>query len=343
MNGKTKKNLEKLVYAVIVILALAVGVKEARAATVTWHYEDDFSTTKAETDSYDHTPFYPIQTFHPLPALCYWPEREILVFEGDHFPYEEPAFLAYAFPLDNVLMRVDCGFFELEVLFYESPFPTYLSYQLSENGVDWTEASALVEGHNIFCLLPSGSPTTYIKLFGGGVSIDNLSVTICGPKNPDLYHDYHVDLFDFAVLASQWLQAPGVPSADIAPDSGDGVVDINDLAVLAAHWLDCYVTLARGPYPRDNATDVCLKPVLRWWPAPNGGLYHDVYLGTDADAVTGADHSSTEFMGRVSDTSFNNLYMLQPDTSYFWRIDEVGMVCTTRGALWSFQTLIEYE
>lgn len=70
-------------------------------------------------------------------------------------------------------------------------------------------------------------------------------------------------------------------------------------------------------------------------------LYHDVYFATDAGAVTGADHSSTEFMGRVSDTNFNNLYMLQPDTSYFWRIDEVGTVCTTRGALWSFRTMIE--
>lgn len=340
MMGETKKILKKLICAGIVILALAGATRQARAATITWHYEDDFNTVKATNNSYDHTPFYPIQSIHPLPALCYWPEREILVFEGAHFT-EVPSFLAYAFPLDNVLKRVDCGVFELDVFFYESPFNTYLSYQLSEDGEDWTEASALVEGHNIFCLLPSGSSNTYIKLFGDGVSIDNLSVTICGPKNPDLYHDYHVDLFDFAVLASQWVQAPGVPSADIAPDSGDGVVDINDLAVLAAHWLDCYVTLALGPYPRDNATDVNLKPVLRWWSAPDGVLYHDVYFATDADAVTGADHSSTEFMGRVSETNFNNLYMLQPDTSYFWRIDEVGTVCTTRGALWSFRTMIE--
>jgi len=47
-----------------------------------------------------------------------------------------------------------------------------------------------------------------------------------------------VDLLDFSVLAGQWLQAPGEPSADIAPEIPDGVVDILDLAVLANHWLE---------------------------------------------------------------------------------------------------------
>jgi hypothetical protein len=343
MSGKIKSGGKKLVYGAIVALSLlTTGVIEVSADIITWHYEDDFSTTKAETDTYDHTFFFPIMSYHPLPALCYWPEKGILVFQGRHFPEDEPAFLPYAFPLDNVLTRVDCGVFELAVSFSsESPFPTYLSYQLSENGVDWTEPSALVEGHNIFCLLPSGSGTTYIKLFGGGVSIDNLSVTICGPKTPDLYHNYYVDLFDFAVLASQWLQAPGVPSADLAPDMGDGVVDANDLAILAKSWLDCYVTPARGPYPRDNATDVNLRPVLRWWSASDGALYHDVYFGTDANAVTSADRSSTQFMGRVSNTTFGDLYMLEPGTRYYWRIDEVGTACTRPGDVWNFRTLIE--
>jgi len=47
-----------------------------------------------------------------------------------------------------------------------------------------------------------------------------------------------VDYKDFAVLASQWQQAPGVPSADIAPYPVDGVVNLKDLAAFAEHWLD---------------------------------------------------------------------------------------------------------
>ena len=47
-----------------------------------------------------------------------------------------------------------------------------------------------------------------------------------------------VNFKDFAILAGQWFQPPGSPSADIAPDNGgDGVVDMLDLAVLAQYWL----------------------------------------------------------------------------------------------------------
>ena len=46
-----------------------------------------------------------------------------------------------------------------------------------------------------------------------------------------------VDFVDFAILASQWLEPPGSPSADIAPEDLDGLVDELDLAVLIEHWL----------------------------------------------------------------------------------------------------------
>jgi len=53
----------------------------------------------------------------------------------------------------------------------------------------------------------------------------------------DIDHSGHVDLLDFAVLYSQWLDIPGTPSADIAPPGGDGFVDMQDLLVLADNWL----------------------------------------------------------------------------------------------------------
>jgi len=39
-------------------------------------------------------------------------------------------------------------------------------------------------------------------------------------------------------IGNQWLSAPAEPSADIAPESGDGVVDFLDLALVAEHWLE---------------------------------------------------------------------------------------------------------
>jgi hypothetical protein len=59
----------------------------------------------------------------------------------------------------------------------------------------------------------------------------------CGGADLDGTGD--ISFGDFTILASQWLQAPGTPSADIAPeDAGDGIVNRLDLAVLADHWLE---------------------------------------------------------------------------------------------------------
>jgi hypothetical protein len=46
-----------------------------------------------------------------------------------------------------------------------------------------------------------------------------------------------VSMNDFAILAAQWKQPLAQPSADIAPDGGDGIVDWLDLAALADTYL----------------------------------------------------------------------------------------------------------
>ena len=54
----------------------------------------------------------------------------------------------------------------------------------------------------------------------------------------DLNVDYRVDIRDFAILANQWLQVTGYPSADINPSGGDGAVNISDLILFADQWLE---------------------------------------------------------------------------------------------------------
>jgi hypothetical protein len=55
----------------------------------------------------------------------------------------------------------------------------------------------------------------------------------------DFNNDYRVDFGDLLILADQWLQPPGTPSADIAPPpNGDGIVNFLDFAELAQHWLE---------------------------------------------------------------------------------------------------------
>ncbi|MHC4363236.1 MAG: hypothetical protein ACYSTZ_10435, partial [Planctomycetota bacterium] len=53
----------------------------------------------------------------------------------------------------------------------------------------------------------------------------------------DFASDCIVDLKDLSILGSQWQQPPGSPSADIAPEPGDGIVDWRDFAALADSWL----------------------------------------------------------------------------------------------------------
>jgi len=55
----------------------------------------------------------------------------------------------------------------------------------------------------------------------------------------DINRNGSVDWYDLRILASQWLQPPGVPSADIFPSpNGDGIVDLLDFAELARAWFE---------------------------------------------------------------------------------------------------------
>jgi hypothetical protein len=54
----------------------------------------------------------------------------------------------------------------------------------------------------------------------------------------DMTGEGTVDFEDLKLLAEQWLQTPGVPSADIAPPpDGDGKVNLLDFALLAENWM----------------------------------------------------------------------------------------------------------
>jgi len=70
-----------------------------------------------------------------------------------------------------------------------------------------------------------------------GETIIGYTVTEFSANRADIDKDWDVDLIDFAILAAQWQQIPGEPSADIAPLLGDDFVDINDLAFLVENWL----------------------------------------------------------------------------------------------------------
>ncbi len=103
----------------------------------------------------------------------------------------------------------------------------------------------------------------------------------------------------------------------------------------------CFTTLGAvgDPKPGNGATDVAMNMILTWTPAGSTAS-HEVYFGTDPEAVRIADASSPEYKGTkaLGDESLDP-GLLEPDAAYTWRVDEVdGQGNVTKGPLWSFTT-----
>jgi hypothetical protein len=96
---------------------------------------------------------------------------------------------------------------------------------------------------------------------------------------------------------------------------------------------------AGQPNPSNNAVDVSQRSTLSW-SAGETAASHDVYFGTDTDAVKNADTSSSEFKGnRPLGSESYDPGPLAWDTTYYWRVDEVEAGGTIQtGNVWSFTT-----
>jgi hypothetical protein len=96
-----------------------------------------------------------------------------------------------------------------------------------------------------------------------------------------------------------------------------------------------------GPDPANGAVDVSPTHVLMW----NAGAVaasHEVYFGSDADAVSNATTASLEYKGTkaLGEESYDP-GKLTLNTTYYWRIDEVNGVnpdSPWTGNVWSFTT-----
>lgn len=145
----------------------------------------------------------------------------------------------------------------------------------------------------------------------------------------DVSYDGFVDWSDMAILADQWLGEPGDPSADTYPDN---IVDSVDLAVIGDNWHDCLIGQAANPSPSDGAKRVDPNIILSWQPGAHS-ISHDVYFGTT---------DPPQHIGRQTEAFFDP-GGLDPKTTYYWRIDEVGPRCITQGRTLSFTPEVFFE
>ncbi|MHC4324714.1 MAG: LamG domain-containing protein, partial [Planctomycetota bacterium] len=98
--------------------------------------------------------------------------------------------------------------------------------------------------------------------------------------------------------------------------------------------------LAWGPSPANKSTpDIDNATPLSWLPGENAAQ-HDLYFGTDEDAVENADTSDTSgiYRNRQSGTSYTPPEGVEWGSGpYYWRIDEYNTDGTiSKGRVWSF-------
>ena len=101
------------------------------------------------------------------------------------------------------------------------------------------------------------------------------------------------------------------------------------------YWIPGYQgKTARTPVPPDGATRVKTDADLMWLQAYRAQS-HNVYFGTDINAMINATINDPEYKGRID----YNIYTpgkLEPGQNYFWRIDAVNNEGITKGEIWNF-------
>ena len=98
---------------------------------------------------------------------------------------------------------------------------------------------------------------------------------------------------------------------------------------------------ASSANPRTGSVDVKQTTILTWGPG-DFAESHDVYFGTDEEAVRNADTSSPEYKGtRALGSESYDPGVLEWDTTYYWRVDEINNNNPESpwvGGVWSFTT-----
>ncbi|MHC4071778.1 MAG: hypothetical protein ACYTGS_07075 [Planctomycetota bacterium] len=96
-----------------------------------------------------------------------------------------------------------------------------------------------------------------------------------------------------------------------------------------------------NPDPANGAVDVQMTATLTWTPADSAAS-HQVYFGTDAEAVNNATTDSPEYQGsKALGSETLDPGKLAWDTEYYWRVDAVydaDPANPVKGLVWGFTT-----
>lgn len=108
-------------------------------------------------------------------------------------------------------------------------------------------------------------------------------------------------------------------------DAGAPEVDMGDVTV--SNVFEGLPGQASNPFPSDNQTEVRTSAALGWTPGAHA-VSHHIHFGTSETVDSLTYQFSPSF----------NPGELEPNTTYYWRIDEENGSGKTEGPLWSFTT-----
>jgi hypothetical protein len=120
---------------------------------------------------------------------------------------------------------------------------------------------------------------------------------------------------------------------------------VDEFDAIATYKGDVWSFTTQGavgnPNPANGAVDVKQTQIITWSPSVYAAS-HQLYFGTDKNAVKNADSGSLEYKGTMDlGAESYDPGMLEWDTTYYWHVDEVNNANPDSpwpGILWSFTT-----
>lgn len=151
-----------------------------------YFYSDDFSTRKAEMDSYAHSDFADSLPYISLDGLLVYMDKQTLGF-FKAFEVGADAYLCYEFPLEGKLGIVSAGTLKVDLLVKRDN--SFLFLDNSCDGKIWDSLDTVTDsGHYEYVLVPEEPCSSLFLMFSGDrVFLDNfsLSLTFSNPSNID--------------------------------------------------------------------------------------------------------------------------------------------------------------
>jgi len=181
----------------------------------------------------------------------------------------------------------------------------------------------------------------------GADSIDvNVELSWTAGFGAKLHTVYFGENFDDVNNASGGLpQGTAIYSPDTLKLGKTYYWRVDEFDIVETHKGDVWSFTTQGavsnPNPSNGAVDIAHTPTLTWSPGLFG-TSHQIFFGTEKDAVKNADTSSPEYKGtgNLGSESYDP-GQLEWNTTYYWRVDEANNTnpdSPWTGSLWSFTT-----